>query len=187
MTGLALLHTRGRKRPSKRSTFSQERGHGATLSPASCRNSRRRRPSIWSKKGGCSTIITYLHDAQTGIRKGRPMNITGRYRAIRACDMPVKFFSSLGQVEILIPMSPPGTITIDPWNVTHRSGSLISGCRFSFGFSWRGSGELFRGRQTVEILPAPLTINVGRQRPRVPSCPEKQQKKLSALSNQLEP
>ena len=73
------------------------------------------------------------------------MNITSRYRAIRACDMPVKFFSSLGQVEILIPMSPPGTITFDPWIVTHRSGSLISGCRFSFGFTWRRVGCLLPG------------------------------------------
>jgi len=34
-------------------------------------------------------------------------------------------------------MSPPGTITIDPWNVTHRPGSLISGCRFSLKRSKR--------------------------------------------------
>ncbi len=101
--------------------------------------------------------------------------------------MPVTSSSSSEQVKIPIPMSPTSTITFDPWIVTHRSGSLKSGCRFSFGFSWRGSGELFRGRQTVEILPAPLTINIGRQRPRVPSCHEKQQRKLSALSIQLEP
>ena len=75
-----------------------ERGRkGPRLSPASCRNSRRRRPSIWSKKGGCSTTITYQHVARICTLKERPSNTTVHCRANGDYVLPVT--SSISSVK----------------------------------------------------------------------------------------